>query len=102
MTPEYEKAAKILKEKGSSIKLGKVDATVEKELGEEYGIQGYPTLKFFANNGGDPMEYNGPRDGAGIVSWLEKKTGPPCAEVRKKVVNVNFQNFQNNYYAANG
>jgi len=80
LEPEYEAAAALLKEKGSGIRLAKVDATAETKLGERFGIEGFPTLKFFKNNG-DPMDYNGPRTGAGIVNWLEKKTGPPCAEV---------------------
>lgn len=32
------------------------------------------------------MEYNGPRVADGIVSWLEKKTGPPCAEISSQEV----------------
>lgn len=42
---------------GSAIKLGKVDATIESELAEKFGIRGYPTLKFFKN--GNPVDYTG-------------------------------------------
>ena len=37
----------MLAKAGSSVKLAKVDTTVEKELGKRFKIEGYPTLKFF-------------------------------------------------------
>ena len=55
--PEYDKASLQLVADGSSIKLAKVDATVESDLAEEYGVRGYPTLFFFKS--GNKKEYNG-------------------------------------------
>jgi len=79
LEPEYAQAAKDLAEKDSPIKLGKLDATAEKESGTKFNIEGFPTLKFFKN--GKASEYNGPREAKGIVSWLEKKTGPVGKEI---------------------
>merc|ERR1712002_785503 len=81
LEPEYAQAAKDLAEKKSTVKLAKLDATAEKETGTKFNIEGFPTLKFFKN--GEAIDFNGPREAQGIVTWLEKKTGPACKEITK-------------------
>merc|ERR1711962_1289972 len=79
LAPEYAKAAGILAEKESKIVLAKVDATEEGAVAEKFEVRGYPPLKFFRN--GKATEYGGGRTADTIVSWLEKKTGPPALAV---------------------
>lgn len=75
LAPEYAKAADMLAEMGSKVKLCKVDATQESALAEKHNVKGYPTLKYYRK--GSHIEYNGGRKADNIVSWVLKKMEPP-------------------------
>ena len=47
LAPEYAAAAQELATRDPPLSIAKVDATENKELGERFGIKGFPTLKFF-------------------------------------------------------
>merc|ERR1739848_523898 len=81
LAPEYAKAAQQLEKDGSNVLLVKVDATVHGELAKEFGVGGYPTLKWFKGDRKNPMDYKGGRKEAEIVSWVTKKSGPPAVPV---------------------
>jgi protein disulfide-isomerase A4 len=78
LAPEYEKAARKLQ--AHNIPLTKVDATVEKRLGEQYGVSGYPTLKVLRY--GRRFDYNGPRDAEGIVKYMLDQAKPAAKELK--------------------
>ncbi|XP_077426282.1 protein disulfide-isomerase [Vanacampus margaritifer] len=87
LAPEYAKAAGMLKAEGSVIRLAKVDATEETELAQEFGVRGYPTIKFF--KGGDkesPKEYSAGRQADDFINWLKKRTGPAVATLADATV----------------
>lgn len=79
MAPAYSKLAQRMKAEKDGVAIAKVDATVENELGSKFGVQGFPSLKFFIN--GQPVDYQGGRDEDAMFNWLKKKTGPSSAEI---------------------
>ena len=74
LAPEYAKAADLLKEEESKMKLAKMDAEKHPEQNRKLGIGGYPTLKFFRS--GQPIPYKDRRTSDAIISWMKKKTSP--------------------------
>ncbi|KAK5983866.1 Protein disulfide-isomerase domain protein [Trichostrongylus colubriformis] len=68
LAPEYEKAANMLRDRNSSIKLGRVDCTVEKDLAKKYEINIYPTLK--VTNRGKISDYEGATEAESIVNYM--------------------------------
>ena len=91
LAPQYEKAARTIYDMGSDIVLAKVDATVEQDLGTQYQVTGYPTLKLFRR--GRVSEYNGPRDSNGIIKYMMKQSEPatlPLTSIRDITRNLRF------------
>ena len=80
MAPDYAKAASVLLEKESKIKLAKLDAQVHRQIANEYDVSGYPTLKYFRQ--GFPIKYNGGRQENMIIDWVEKMAQPPSIPLR--------------------
>lgn len=71
------------------VKLGALDATVHSRKAAEYGIQGYPTIKYFPAgkklSSSSAEDYNGGRTAGDIVNWaLEKHTESlPAPEIKQ-------------------
>lgn len=59
------------------IKVAKVDATENKETAGRFGVQGYPTIKFFPHGKKDDSSaesYDGQRTASALAEWAREKT----------------------------
>lgn len=64
LTPDWKKAATALK---GIVKLGAVDCDQHKDLGSQYGIRGFPSIKIFGANKKKPEDYQGGRTSEAVV-----------------------------------
>ena len=76
LAPIYEELATSLAHASSKVSIAKVNADEHKSLGKDYGVQGFPTLKWFSGKKGDaPEDYNGGRDIESLTAFVTEKTG---------------------------
>ncbi|XP_067008664.1 protein disulfide-isomerase A6 homolog [Anabrus simplex] len=85
LAPHWAKAATELKGK---VKLGALDATVNTVKSNQYGVQGYPTIKYFAPGKKDSSsvtDYTGGRTSSDIVNWALEKIAEnvPAPEIKQ-------------------
>lgn len=71
MAPAYAELAEHFHKDGSKVKIAKLDATVHKQFAEQFGIEGFPTIKLFIN--GSPIDYNGERSKDAMAAFINKK-----------------------------
>jgi protein disulfide-isomerase A6 len=74
LAPDYEKVANAFRNE-KSVVVAKVDADAHKDLGQKYGVSGFPTIKFFPRNNKDGEDYNSGRDVESFVNFLNEKAG---------------------------
>jgi protein disulfide-isomerase A6 len=75
LAPVYEELAQAFEFAKDKVTIAKVDADAEKSLGKRFGVQGYPTLKWFDGKSDKPTEYNSGRDLESLSSFIAEKTG---------------------------
>jgi hypothetical protein len=78
MAPVLETIAPKLQGK---MAIGKIDCTKHKSLCNEYGVRGFPTLKYFIND--EFFDYHGGRDEKALTSFAEKMSSPPITIVKR-------------------
>jgi protein disulfide-isomerase A6 len=76
LAPVYEELASTFAHAGDKVSIGKVDADEHKSLGKRFGVQGFPTLKWFdGKDGSTPEDYSGGRDLESLTKFINEKTG---------------------------
>jgi len=76
LAPVYEELAAAFAAAGDKVTIANVDADHHKDLGQRFGVQGFPTLKWFDGKpGSEPEDYNGGRDLESLTKFVTEKTG---------------------------
>lgn len=60
--------------------IGDVDCTIEKSLCSQFGVRGYPTIKYFTGSTApDGDKYEGGRDYDSLLKFAKESLGPSCS-----------------------
>jgi len=89
LAPVYEELATAFASSGNKVSIANVDADKHKDLGKRFGVQGFPTLKWFDGKpGSEPQDYNGGRDLESLTSFVSEKSGIKAKGPKKAVSHV--------------
>lgn len=75
LAPVWEELAEKFAFAGDKVSIAKVDADEHKTLGRRFGVQGFPTLKWFDGKSDVPTDYSGGRDLDSLSAFITEKTG---------------------------
>ncbi|KAK4696790.1 protein disulfide-isomerase A6, partial [Lecanoromycetidae sp. Uapishka_2] len=99
LAPIYEELAQNFEFAKDKVSIAKVDADAEKDLGRRFGVQGFPTLKWFDGKSDTPTDYSGGRDLESLSSFIVEKTGIKMKGAKKAapsaVEMLNDKSFKN-------
>ncbi|KAI9850064.1 MAG: hypothetical protein M1838_006144 [Thelocarpon superellum] len=74
LAPVYEELGQSFAYAADKVTVAKVDADEQKSLGKRFGVQGFPTLKWFDGKSDKPVDYNGGRDLDSLSKFITEKT----------------------------
>ena len=98
LAPVYEELATAFSPFSSKVSIANVDADEHKSLGKKFGVQGFPTLKWFSGEkGAEPVDYSGGRDIESLTKFVQEKTGLKSKGAKKaasEVVMLNDKTFK--------
>lgn len=74
LAPVFEELAQTFQHASNKVSIAKVDADAERSLGKRFGIQGFPTIKYFDGKSEVPEDYKGGRDLESLSKFVAEKT----------------------------
>jgi len=90
LTPIWEKLAGIFKNE-ESIEIASLDADNYKDISAEYGVSGFPTLIYFPKHNKEGDRYNGGRELADLLLYINTQAGT------KRLENGRFESSVGRY-----
>jgi len=72
LAPEYDKVGKTF-EGEDSVVIAKCDSDAHRELGQQFGVQSFPTIKFFPKDNKAGEDYSGGRTVEDFVSFINTR-----------------------------
>ncbi|KAI9313915.1 thioredoxin-like protein [Dichotomocladium elegans] len=98
LAPIYEELGEAFASQQDQVVIAKVDADEHRDLGARFGVQGFPTLKWFpkgVTNAEDVEDYRGGRDLDSLSKFVREKSGvrPRIKSTKSDVVVLTAKNF---------
>jgi len=75
LAPVYDELAGVFEYAKDKVTVAKVDADQHKSLGKDWGVSGFPTLKWFDGKSKTPTDYKSGRDLESLQAFITEKTG---------------------------
>ncbi|AOW02760.1 thioredoxin-like protein [Yarrowia lipolytica] len=97
MGPDYDQLASVYAHT-DDVEIARYNGDENRKFSKKYGIQGFPTLKWFPGKGADPVDYESGRDFDSLVQFVQSKSGvkaktAPKSEGAKLIKTVDDQSF---------
>jgi len=93
--PDYAEVARAFESHKSQVVIAAVDADSHRDLGSKYGVQGFPTLKFFPKGTTKPIDYSSGRTASDVISFINKQANTNAKNRRTTILSSNFNNGKN-------
>ncbi|KAI7892658.1 thioredoxin-like protein [Mucor mucedo] len=98
LAPVWSQLADAFSHQKANVVVAKIDADTHRETGTLFGVQGFPTLKWFPQGVNSPQgveDYKGGRDLTSLANFIREKTGisPRIKSQKSDVVELNTKNF---------